>query len=79
MGISGQNTAYAAEKPAYLKSVTYFGDEWPINYWGSEDEMIKLCEKIEKIDGVSYCECNWDDETGDYNFWGTVEVNLGDD
>ncbi len=31
-------TAYAAEKPAYLKSVTYFGDEWPINYWGSEDK-----------------------------------------
>ncbi len=31
-------TALAAEKPQYLKSVTYFGDEWPINYWGSEDK-----------------------------------------
>jgi hypothetical protein len=27
-----------AEAPEYLKSVTYFGDEWPINYWGSEDK-----------------------------------------
>lgn len=39
--------AYAAEKPAYLKSVTYFGDEWPINYWGSEDkDMAANFEKI---------------------------------
>ncbi|MCI8453562.1 MAG: hypothetical protein HFE84_02975, partial [Lachnospiraceae bacterium] len=30
----------AAEAPTYLKSVTYFGDEWPINYWGSEDKDI---------------------------------------
>ena len=36
----GRDTVYAAEKPAYLKSVTYFGDEWPINYWGSEDENM---------------------------------------
>lgn len=21
--------------PEYLKSVTYFGDAWPINYWGN--------------------------------------------
>lgn len=28
----------AAEKPAYLKSVTYFGDQWPINFWSSEDD-----------------------------------------
>ncbi len=33
-------TAFAAEKPEYLKSVTYFGDEWPINYWNSEDKNI---------------------------------------
>ena len=33
-------TAIAAEKPEYLKSVTYFGDEWPINYWNSEDKNI---------------------------------------
>lgn len=40
MGVSALFTqkAYAAEKPVYLKSVTYFGDEWPINYWGSEDK-----------------------------------------
>lgn len=33
-------TVNAAEKPAYLKSATYFGDEWPINYWNSEDDKI---------------------------------------
>lgn len=44
---------YAAEKPAYLKSVTYFGDEWPINYWGSEDKnMAANFEKI-KADGFN--------------------------
>lgn len=32
--------ACAAEKPQYLKSVTYFGDEWPINYWNSEDDAM---------------------------------------
>ena len=42
-----QQTAMAAEKPEYLKSVTYFGDEWPINYWGSEDkDMAANFEKI---------------------------------
>lgn len=42
-----EETVYAAEKPAYLKSVTYFGDEWPINYWGSEDkDMAANFEKI---------------------------------
>lgn len=40
-------TASAAEKPQYLKSVTYFGDEWPINFWGSEDkDMAANFEKI---------------------------------
>lgn len=40
-------TAFAAEKPEYLKSVTYFGDEWPINYWNSEDkDMEKNFERI---------------------------------
>lgn len=34
-------TALAAEKPEYLKSVTYFGDEWPINYWNSEDKNME--------------------------------------
>lgn len=49
----GTKTAYAAEKPAYLKSVTYFGDEWPINYWGSEDkDMAANFEKI-KADGFN--------------------------
>ena len=42
-----RQTAMAAEKPEYLKSVTYFGDEWPINYWGSEDkDMAANFEKI---------------------------------
>ena len=45
--------AYAAERPSYLKSVTYFGDEWPINYWGSEDkDMAANFEKI-KADGFN--------------------------
>lgn len=46
-------TACAAEKPTYLKSVTYFGDEWPINYWGSEDvDMASNFAKI-KADGFN--------------------------
>ena len=53
IGSCGQRTVYAAEKPAYLKSVTYFGDEWPINYWGSEDEnMSENFAKI-KADGFN--------------------------
>ena len=55
MGVSAlfAQTTYAAEKPAYLKSVTYFGDEWPINYWGSEDkDMAANFEKI-KADGFN--------------------------
>lgn len=55
MGVAalGGQTAYAAEKPAYLKSVTYFGDEWPINYWGSEDkDMAANFAKI-KADGFN--------------------------
>ena len=41
-------TALGAEKPEYLKSVTYFGDEWPINYWNSEDkDMDENMARIE--------------------------------
>ncbi len=49
----GQRTVYAAEKPAYLKSVTYFGDEWPINYWGSEDENMSANFAKIKADGFN--------------------------
>ena len=49
----GKHTVYAAEKPAYLKSVTYFGDEWPINYWGSEDENMSLNFTKIKEDGFN--------------------------
>jgi len=52
-GLSGQKTVYAAEKPAYLKSVTYFGDEWPINYWGSEDENMSANFAKIKADGFN--------------------------
>ena len=55
MGFSSRfgQTAYASEKPVYLRSVTYFGDEWPINYWGSEDkDMASNFEKI-KADGFN--------------------------
>jgi len=34
-------TAYGEQRPEYLKSVTYFGDEWPINYWNSEDSRME--------------------------------------
>ena len=27
--------------PEYLKSVTYFGDGWPINFWGTEDDNME--------------------------------------
>ncbi len=40
-------TAYAEPRPEYLKSVTYFGDEWPINYWNSEDSHME--ENLRKI------------------------------
>lgn len=53
MAMSGQKTVYAAEKPAYLKSVTYFGDEWPINYWGSEDENMSANFAKIKADGFN--------------------------
>ena len=53
MAMSGQKTVYAAEKPAYLKSVTYFGDEWPINYWGSEDENMSANFGKIKADGFN--------------------------
>lgn len=38
---TGQISSEAAERPEYLKSVTYFGDEWPINFWGSEDSDME--------------------------------------
>lgn len=38
-GFSGP-AALAAEKPEYLTSVTYFGDQWPINFWSSEDDNM---------------------------------------
>ena len=40
-------SVYGAEKPEYLKSVTYFGDEWPINYWNSEDKDME--DNFERI------------------------------
>lgn len=40
-------SALAAERPEYLKSVTYFGDEWPINYWNSEDKDME--ENLRRI------------------------------
>lgn len=43
----GNLSAFASERPEYLKSVTYFGDEWPINYWNSEDKDIE--ENLGKI------------------------------
>lgn len=58
IGLMGFSTlfaqpVYAAEKPAYLKSVTYFGDEWPINYWGSEDKHMAANFAKIKADGFN--------------------------
>jgi len=37
------------EKPKYLKSATYFGDEWVMNFWNSELEDLETdFEKIRK-------------------------------
>lgn len=49
---SREAAAYAAEKPEYLKSVTYFGDEWPINYWNSEDKNMD--ENFSRIVGDGF-------------------------
>lgn len=35
------------QKPRYLKSVTYFGDEWAINFWSSESHNMD--QEMEKI------------------------------
>lgn len=34
-------------KPKYLKSATYFGDEWVLNFWNSEDDH--LAEDLKQI------------------------------
>lgn len=40
MGNSSLRIKARADFPEYLKSVTYFGDAWPINYWGTEDDHM---------------------------------------
>ena len=30
-----------SQKPAYLKSATYFGDEWVLNFWNSETDHLE--------------------------------------
>ena len=47
MSSIGAAASYGAEKNEYLKAVTYFGDEWPINYWNSEDDAME--SNMEKI------------------------------
>ena len=39
--------------PEYLKSVTYFGDAWPINYWGTEDDNMGANFARIKADGFN--------------------------
>lgn len=36
-----------SEPPAYLKSATYFSDEWAINFWNSEDDHLE--EELDQI------------------------------
>lgn len=42
-------TSYGAEKPSYLKSVTYYSDDWVVNFWNSEsshmeEELARIAE-----------------------------------
>ena len=54
LGMRGNGLcAFGAEKPEYLKAVTYFGDEWPINYWGSEDKDMDANLAGIKADGFN--------------------------
>jgi len=46
-------SSYGTERPQYLKSVTYFGDEWPINYWNSEDKDMDQNMKKIAADGFN--------------------------
>jgi 2-aminoethylphosphonate-pyruvate transaminase len=39
--------------PEYLKSVTYFGDAWPINFWGTEDDNMEVNFTRIKADGFN--------------------------
>ena len=39
--------------PEYLKSVTYVGDAWPINYWGTEDDNMGANFARIKADGFN--------------------------
>ena len=39
--------------PEYLKSVTYFGDAWPINYWSTEDDNMGTNFARIKADGFN--------------------------
>jgi hypothetical protein len=45
--VSAPLASYAAERPSYLKSVTYAGDDWVINFWNTE--MDHLDEDMEQI------------------------------
>lgn len=39
-------------KPRYLKSATYFSDEWAVNFWNSEDDHLD--EELEQIAGDGF-------------------------
>ncbi|MEY8339481.1 hypothetical protein AALB16_15930 [Lachnospiraceae bacterium 62-35] len=39
--------SYGAEKPSYLKSATYYSDDWVVNFWNSESSHMD--EELEKI------------------------------
>ena len=52
-GIPGLRMEAQAAFPEYLKSVTYFGDAWPINYWGTEDDNMGTNFARIKADGFN--------------------------
>ncbi len=52
-GDPGLRMEAQAAFPEYLKSVTYFGDAWPINYWGTEDDNMGTNFARIKADGFN--------------------------
>ena len=53
MGSSSLRMEARADFPEYLKAVTYFGDAWPINYWGTEDDNMDQNFDQIKADGFN--------------------------
>lgn len=42
-----------SRKPQYLKSATYFGDEWALNFWNTENDTLKADMEQIAADGFN--------------------------